>query len=173
MRTAQFQPGRYQTRKFFGGDWLNTVTHLPAGRSLNVLVDLLTELARDEGITLPNPWQQIISKASAAGSDELQVDLAFFAGPLGSTGSVGGITTENLTVGHLFYAAFRAMADNYSRCADWLDANRDWKSVVLSGGLTQSAPVLRSLIQERFAAPLRESSGEETLLGLLELARSV
>jgi sugar (pentulose or hexulose) kinase len=172
LRTDCFQPGRYQTRMFFAGDWLNTITHLPAGRSLNVLVDLLTELASAEGITLQNPWQHILRKTAEIKHSSLEADLAFFAGPLGETGSIRGITTENLSVGHLFHAAFRAMAENYATCADWLDPQRRWSSVVLSGGLTQSAPMLKEMLQQRFAAPLRESSSEETLLGLLRLAKS-
>jgi sugar (pentulose or hexulose) kinase len=171
LRTSRFQPGPYQTRKYFSGDWLNTVTHLPAGRSLNVLVDLLTELARAEGIALRNPWEYIQREASEVQTTELQVDLAFFAGPLGSTGGIQQITTDNLTIGNLFHAAYRAMAENYAHCADWLDPARSWKSVVLSGGLTQTAPVLRSHIQQRFTVPIHESAGEETLSGLLDIAK--
>ncbi|MDZ4686906.1 MAG: FGGY family carbohydrate kinase [Planctomycetaceae bacterium] len=172
LRVSGFQPGPYQTRKYFDGDWLNTVTHLPAGRSLNAMVDLLTELAREDGLALRDPWQSIIRKAGEISSNDLEVDLAFFAGPLGNSGRMGQITTENMTVGHLFHAAFRAMADNYTRCAGWLDTGRSWRSVVLSGGLTQTVPVLKSLILQRFDVPIRESLGEETLMGLLNLARA-
>jgi sugar (pentulose or hexulose) kinase len=174
QRTASFQPGPYQTRRFFDGDFLNTITHLPAGRSLNVLVDLLTELARAEGVTLANPWETIARSAAEANGGGLNMNLAFFAGPLGSTGCLDGITTENLTVGNLFHAAFRNMADNYVICADRLNPNRAGLSLALSGGLTHSVPILRQLIQERFDVPMRESTEtEETLLGLLEIGRAV
>lgn len=170
-RVRAFEPGPYQSRRYFFGDFLDTVTHLPAGRSLNVLVDLLTELAREEGITLQSPWASILRKAAAVEATDLQVDLAFFSGPLGSSGRIEGITTENLSAGHLFHAAFRAMAENYAQVARRFGAS-DWRAVVLSGGLTQAAPLLRQLIQERFAFPLRESAGEETLAGLLDIAAS-
>jgi sugar (pentulose or hexulose) kinase len=170
-RVTAFRPGRFLTRKYFFSDYLNTVTHLPAGRSLNVLVDLLTELARHEGIALRDPWKVIHEQAQAIEATDLDVDLAFFRGPLGSRGQIAGITTENLTVGHLFHASFRAMADNYQQVAGWLGP-ADWTAVVLSGGLTQSAPLLRRFLEQRFAVPLRESAGEETLLGLLDIART-
>lgn len=174
QRTANFQPGPYQTRCYFDGDYLNTITHLPAGRSLNVLIDLLTELARAEGVTLTRTWDTIAEGAAAADGCGLKADLAFFAGPLGNTGRLEGITTENLTVGNLFHAAFRNMADNYVVCADRLNPNRSELSIALSGGLTRSVPVLRQLIQDRFAVQVRESmETEETLLGLLDLARTV
>jgi hypothetical protein len=103
----------------------------------------------------------------------LECDLSFFAGPLGDTGRIEGITTENLTVGNLFRAAFRNMAANYSLCAARLDPGRSWKRLALSGGLTQSVPVLRELIQQQFSAPIREfPEGEDVLNGLLRVAKN-
>jgi hypothetical protein len=67
-------------------------------------------------------------------------------------------------------AAFREMADNYVRISERF-SSMDWKGVVLSGGLTQKAPRLRSLLKDRFSVPLRESAAEETLAGLLDIAR--
>jgi sugar (pentulose or hexulose) kinase len=171
-RTATYEPGPYQSRRYFFGDWLNTITHLPAGRSLNVLVDLLTELAAAEGATLRNPWATLMQKVDAVTDSSLEINLAFFAGPLGNSGRINGITTENLTAGNLFHAAFQNMADNYAHCAHQLDPEHTATAVVLSGGLTKSALTLRRLIAQRFPKPLREADGEETLLGLLQLARS-
>lgn len=170
-RVDRFDPGPYLTRKYFFGDYLNTVTHLPAGRSLNTLVDLLIELARAEGIVLRNPWKTIHEQTLLVDTTDLTVDLAFFRGPLGSHGRIDGITTENFSVGHLFHAAFRAMADNYVQVARGFSP-ANWTAVVLSGGLTQSAPLLRKFLEQRFPVPIRESAREETLLGLLDIAIS-
>lgn len=173
-RTSQLELGPYQTRPYFDGEFLNTITHLPAGRSLNVLVDLLTELAGREGVTLTRVWGSIAQAADEADGGGLACDLAFFSGPLGESGAVTGITTENLSVGNLFHAAFQNMADNYVRCANRLWPQRTWKRINVSGGLTQSLPLLRKMLQDRFAAPLCESAqAEETLLGLLDVAHSL
>lgn len=173
-RTAKYEPGPYQTRYYFDGDFLNTITHLPAGRSLDVLFNLLTELARADGQVLTDPWKLIARSTANANGGGLSIDLTFFAGPLGERGRLEGITTENLTVGNLFHAAFRNMADNYAGCADRLCPERAGLRLALSGGLTRSVPILRQLIQDRFAMPLRESVvTEETLLGLLAIAREV
>ncbi len=105
---------------------------------------------------------------------ELNVNLSFFAGALGSRGSIAGVTTENLTIGNLFHAAFRSMAENYAICAERLCSDHADLSLTISGGLPRSAPILRKLIQNKFGRPLRESTAvEETLLGLLDVARSV
>jgi sugar (pentulose or hexulose) kinase len=171
-RTSRLELGPYQTRPYFDGDYLNTITHLPAGRSLNVLVDLLTELARSEGIELNRVWDTIARAASAADGGGLACHPTFFAGPLGASGSITGITTENLTVGNLVHALLTNMADNYVHCAGRLWPDQSWQGIRLSGGLAKSLPVLRHLLAERFLQPLCESTAaEETLLGLLELAR--
>jgi sugar (pentulose or hexulose) kinase len=167
-------PGNYQTRRFFHGRYLNTITHLPAGRSLNVLFDLLTELSRAEGISVPNAWSYIARSAAEATGDGLNCDLAFFSGPMGETGSIDQITVDNLTIGNLFHAAFRNMAETFQICSERLSPERTWQRVALSGGLTQAVPVLRRLIEARFDAPIRESvEQEETLTGLLRLAETV
>jgi sugar (pentulose or hexulose) kinase len=170
-REPAFEPGNYQSRKYFFGDYLDTVTHIPAGRSLNVLVELLTELARAEGMSFVNPWKTIERKVEEVPDTELEVDLAFFRSPVGDHGRIDRITTENLHVGALFLAAYRSLADNYVRLAQRFSQS-DWKGIVLSGGLTKNAPRLRRLIEERFSASFREAKDEETLLGLLDIARN-
>lgn len=173
-RTKRLGRGNFQSRAYFFGDRLQTITHLPAGRSLNVLVDLVTEVATAAGSPIADPWQ-VINKltgetAPRSGDDGLATDLTFFSGPLGSEGGIRNITTENLSVGALFDAAFYSMAENYDRCASWLDPERSWKEVVLSGALARSGTRLRHYLAQRFAVAMRESRDEETLLGLLELA---
>lgn len=205
--TREFTPGPYQSRCFFHGTYLNTITHLPAGRSLNALVDLITEWpgrsewepgasAKGQDASVsdfefppaaqpsslnppplpPSPWPYIAQAAAAApdGAGGLKCSLSFFDGPLGREGQLNGITTENLTLGHLFRAAFESMAETYARLARVLWPSGDWQRVVLSGGLTQSVPVLRELIERHFPGQVVESvAAEETLLGLLAVAREV
>jgi len=162
--------GNYQTRPYFHGEYLNTITHLPAGRSLNVLIDLLTELARGEGVSLRDPWSTVARAVDAVPSSDLDVSLAYFAGPLGSAGHIQNIRLDNLSVGHLFRAAFQQMADDYFACACRLSPGRDWDRVVFSGGLPQKLPALRRMIADRFGVPDRiVAVAEETLQGLLAL----
>lgn len=170
-RVSHFQPGPFQSRKYFFGDTLDTVTHLPAGRSLNVLVDLLTELARAQNLSLQDPWATITQLIANVSDTDLSVNPALFPGPTGERGVIENISTDNLNVGTLFHATFRSMADNYASVAERF-APASWSQVVLTGGLTQRAPRLRELLQERFSSPIRESVGEETLAGLLDIARN-
>lgn len=163
-----------QTRPYFDSQYLNTITHLPAGRSLNVLMGLLTELARAENIELRDPWGSINQALAQADGGGLACDLAFFSGPMGDTGRIADITVDNLTVGNLFHAAFTNIADNFAKCAERVFPQRDWQRIVLSGGLSQAVPKLREMIQFRLPGVVVESvEAEETLLGLLNVARAV
>ncbi len=172
--TDKLELGAYQSRSFFEGRYLNTITHLPAGRSLNVLLGLLMGLARAENIELRDPWASVNLALAEADGGGLACDLAFFSGPMGDTGSITGITVDNLTVGNLFHAAFANIADNFAKCAERVFPQHNWQRIVLTGGMTQAEPLLRKMIRSRLPGPIKESTEtEETLLGLLEVARAV
>jgi sugar (pentulose or hexulose) kinase len=162
--------GNYQTRPFFDGRFLATITHIPAGRALNALVRFLSELAETQALSLADPWPYIARKAAEAGKTEMRVDLAFFDSACGDHGQITHIREAELTVGHLFRAAFENMADNYYACASRLSPDQAWRNLVLSGGLAQ-IDILRQLICDRFQKDYRLSpTAEDTLLGLLALA---
>ena len=163
--------GDYQTRPFFDGGFLNTSTYTPGGRSLNVIVDLLGELARDQSVDLKDPWTSIARAVRGVADTDLEVDLTFFPTPYGDRGRISNIRGDNLTLGHLFRAAFKNMADNYYNCALRLWPEKSWKNLVFSGGLACKLEVLREAIQMRFGTNYRLSPfAEDTLFGLLILA---
>jgi sugar (pentulose or hexulose) kinase len=53
---GELTSGDYQARPFFDGRWLNTITHIPAGRALEALVRLLSELSEGQGTPIADPW---------------------------------------------------------------------------------------------------------------------
>lgn len=164
------EPVPYQTRPFFDGRLLSTITHVPAGRALSALVKLLSELADAQGLPLADPWPTIIRRAAEAGRTEMRVNLAFFDSSCGDRGEITDIREEELTVGHLFRAAFQNIADNLYACALQIAPDQAWRYLVLSGGLAQIG-LLRDLIADRFQKEYRLCpSAEDTLLGLLALA---
>ncbi len=169
--TNRLELGDYQTRPFFGGKFINTVSHLPAGQSLNVIVDLLTELGRAQGVTNQDPWAYIAASAAAVAHTDLGAALSFFPGPCGDRGAIFNISEKNLRVGSLFRAAFESMAQNYYTCALRLWPDRSWSNLVFSGGLVSKLAILRQIIEDRFQSASRLCPvSEDTLLGLLILA---
>src|SRR5208337_4811752 len=99
--------GDYQTRPFFEGKFLNTFTSPPGGRALNVIIDLLSSLAKSQGLVLGDPWKAIARAAEEVPDTDLEVDLNFFPTPRGERGRIVNIRGDNLTLGDLFRAAFK------------------------------------------------------------------
>ena len=162
--------GDHQTRPFFDGKFLKIITHIPAGRSLSALANLLTELGRKQQGAL-EPWEYIFQAADQVGETDLRMDLAFYPGPCGERGAITNIREDNLSVGHLFRAAFQNMAENYHACALRLSPERAWNRLVFSGGLAQKSDLLRRIICQKFQIEHRLCpSAEDALLGLLALA---
>jgi sugar (pentulose or hexulose) kinase len=171
LLTRQFEPGPHQTRPFFDGRFLNTITHIPAGRALNVLLGLMSELALAQGLPLGDPWPAIEQAVAGVSDSDLAVDLAFFPSPVGERGAISNIREGNLTLGQVFFGAFRNMADNYHACALRLSPEQAWERVVFSGGLAQKLERLREMILTRFACDHRLYAGtEDTLIALLAQA---
>jgi len=163
--------GDHQTRPFFDGKFLNTFSYPPGGRALNVIVELLCHLAKSQGLELKDPWEAIARAAEEVDDTDLDVDLNFFPTPRGDRGRIANIRGDNLTLGNLFRAAFKNMADSFYDCAVRLSPKKSWKNLLFSGGLACKLEVLRSVIQQRFAASYRITPFEEdTLFGLLILA---
>ena len=161
--------GEFLVRPYFHGQWLGTIVSVPAGRALNVLVNLLGEMSDPSR----DPWGYIEGAVDAVGDSDLEVDLSFFPSLTGDRGRIANIHEGNLTVGHLFAAAFRAMAANYRNCAELLSPDQAWDRVVFSGGLAQRIPRLRREILIALGTPPARlcHTEEDTLQGLLVLAR--
>jgi hypothetical protein len=168
------EAGNYQVRPYFDGRYLHTITHIPAGRALNGLIALLGELAARQGTPLRNPWQHINAAVDGTATTDLVADLGFFHSAYGQTGSLRHLCEENLTVGHLFRAAFAHMSDNYTRSALRLSPERRWTRIVFSGGLAQKLPSLRDMILAKLGAAHRfAGDAEDALLGLLALSQQI
>ena len=165
------EPGPWQVRPFFDRGWLRTVTHLPAGRSLNALLGLLGELAADQGTPLRDPWAQIERLAGLACAPRMRANLAFFPSAVGDKGSLEELSEGELHIGPVFRAAFRSMASNYLNAARRI-APSGWSRVVFSGGLARRSGILREEIMAQLGSAHRVAvHSEDALAGLMHLAK--
>ncbi len=171
--SEDWKPGRYQTRPYPGGAFLNTLSHLPAGQMLRWLLDLLTEIPGSSNDPTDRVWDYIDAEASRVAETGLRVDLSFSECLTGSTGCIEGLTGGNMRVGQLFRAAFHSMAANFRRFAGQLDPGLPWERVAVSGSLIRRFQTLREEVERAFGLPLRlveAERGEETLEGLYRWA---
>lgn len=161
-----YTTGRFQLRPYFDGMFIKTITHLPAGRSLNLLLNLCTEIGDGE-----NAWARVAQMAAdAPRSGTLRVTLA---SDDGRPGCIDAIEEQSLSVGKLFRAAFESMALEYHQASMRLCEVRKPEQLVFSGGLIRKLPLLQNIFGQTFSLPFRLAPSEEdTLLGLTLLARS-
>jgi len=173
MLALTFPDGQFQVRPYFDNRFLKTITHLPAGRALQVLTRLLTEFAGNSDSQKSDCFlEYALSQAEQCDGNGLQCSLSFFPCATGTAGSLFNMREDNLTAGNLFRSALETMADNYKQCADRIDPSRHSQRVVFSGGLAQKSALLRQLIAQRLNLPVREAfHPEDALNGLLVLAR--
>jgi sugar (pentulose or hexulose) kinase len=151
-----------QLRPYFDDKYLSTVTHIPAGRAVNALIGLVTELSTFEA---DEAWQLIAQKTHDEPFGRMNIDLSFFPCVTGSTGHISNIQEGDLTIGQLFRSAVCNMADNYRRYSSDLFPDGDFRSVVLSGGLaTRFTPLLDELKREFQGCEFRISSTEDASL---------
>ena len=170
LRTSS-EFGNYQTRPFFENKYLRTVTHIPAGRSLNALINLLTELPSAQNLKINDPWPYIENRASKETSSNLKVAISFFPGAFGNSGFIKQIREDNLTIGHLFNSVFQNMVCNYYSSAMRLAPFGTYRRLVFSGGLINKSKLLQDMLQQRFQLPYRLSPhNEDTLMGLMALS---
>jgi hypothetical protein len=164
---AQLERGDFKTRPFFDSSWLRTITHIPAGRALNVLAGLV-----GEGAPAAN-WRRIDEAVRRTEETDLVVDLSFFPGAFGDRGRIENIREDNFSLGQLFLAAWQSMARNYAAAAERIFPDRRWGSLAFSGGVANASPRLRDLIAGALDRPYRMGSPDDTLLGLGTLATAL
>ena len=143
--------GDYQTRPFFDGKFLNTFTGLPggplaerAGRSSDA------RCRRPRAWNWRTPGSGSRRPAADAPDTDLEVDLSFFGPTRPGQGQIANIRGSNLTVGQLFRAAFKHMAETNFQHALRIWPERAWRNLLFSGGLACKLEVLRQAIQRRF-----------------------
>jgi sugar (pentulose or hexulose) kinase len=162
----------YQTRPYFEGSFLKAVIHIPAGRALNALIRLLSELAESQGMRIPDPWSYIAQVTSVLEKTDLHVDLSFFPSSCGAVGAITNAREDTLDVANIFMGAFQNMAENYMACARRIWPAEAWRQIVFSGGLVQKLDPLKRVILGQFDCPYRfPHTTEDTLMGLTILAQ--
>jgi sugar (pentulose or hexulose) kinase len=171
--SKQFLRGDFQTRPYFFRNYLKTITHIPAGRSLNALLKLFTEVSSD--ISFDEAWSKVEAKIVNIKSSNLNVDLSFFSSAFGERGSINNISEEDLNVGAVMYAAFANIADNHFKGFQNLNSSKlKYKEIIGSGGVLKKSKTIQKLLIEKFQVPLNLSSGlEDALIGHSFMARDI
>ena len=124
-RALKERPGlEGERRPFFAGNILATMTHIPAGRALNVFSELVDGFALGSGGRAGTFWE-LLSSASpeAILAAPLKVDLNVFAGAwrFENGGAISGLLEGNATPDKLVTSIARAWLGQYAEALQELD----------------------------------------------------
>ncbi|TVY08395.1 sedoheptulokinase [Paenibacillus cremeus] len=170
--------GSYETRPFFEGMYFRTLSHIPGGRSLQVLVDFIKGVGEkiygQAEIEDGEIWGRVDRYLAFIQETDLQVNVSFFNSSMQpDEGSVRNIKEHNFKVEDLFLGALNNMADQYLKHYRILKSPQENQvnRVICAGGVVRKSPILFNLIGERFSMPCELSPfSEDTLVGLFRIA---
>lgn len=173
--SEEFKPGEYDIRSYFDNTFLNTITFIPAGRALNVVIKFIEDIGKKVfGRKSKDVWDKVaklvLSKQESVG---LKADISYFRNSISdqNSGSFSGITEKNLTIDNIFFSALLAMAENYYIAYKRLGSTKITDRIICAGGLGRKLTPLRLLIQSKFKRRiLLAPFEEETLAGLFILS---
>lgn len=167
MLSEHFQTGDYEIRPYFENVYLLTISNMPAGRGLDVLIHFLRDVAyRMTGadISIAETWKRV-EKDFIQDSKGLRVDMTFYETADNTAGgSISSIHPSNFNVHTLISAAFQDMADTYKKNLMILSGGKDLPSVVCSGGVSWKQPALRAVIEQTMGCECRLSALEDEVV---------
>lgn len=165
--------GDFETRPFFGGRAIRTLTDLPSGRDLSLLMEFIKSVGSDIfGVEASDRevWAAIDSAAEKVQESALEIDLRFSEG----SGAVGAIGQSGFSAGELFVGAWCSMAKACRQKAELLLGDEKIEKLILTGGVLRRNPRLVSMIEKEFCmAATLPASSDDTMQGLLALAREL
>jgi sugar (pentulose or hexulose) kinase len=170
-----FEPGDYEIRPYFEGQYINTISNMPGGRNLDVLIRFVQECAsRVSGsdVSIQQVWKSILDNFEQ-NSRDLCVDLGFYDTPDHvEGGAISHIRPENFGLTPLFSAAFTHMAHAYGKSIQTLSRGHMPRGkLVFSGGVSWKTPQLLKVVGDYTSLPYRLSSiPDEAFSGLFRIA---
>lgn len=173
--SSEFIPGNYEIRPFFNGAYLYTISNMPGGRNLGVLVNFIKEIAEEfSGVELhaDKIWENIHSRKLHA-DKELVVSPNFYKNPhFTHGGRIDGITQENFHMDTVFASALDNMAQTYWDYIQQLGMEPDEiGQIICAGGVNWKTPELCEAIGRVSGKPWKLSPiPDEAMEGLLKLA---
>lgn len=167
MLSDEYKTGRYEVRPYFEGTYLRTISNMPAGRGLDVLINFLrgtVKLLTGTELSIGEVWKKI-DEGFRQQTDGIAVDMTFYATtekPDG--GAITGIHQSNFNVNTLISAAFSDMAATYKKNLLILNGGQALTSVVCSGGVSWKQPALRAVIAQTLGCACRLSALEDEVM---------
>lgn len=171
---GDFEPGPYEIRPYFEHAYLNTISNMPGGRNLDVLIQLFRDAVKQlTGTDIPagQVWDTV-HRTECTDRDTLRMKTCFYQNPYyPDGGTIEGITQNNLQISTIFAAAYRDMAETYWRHIQDLGGHSEQiHNIVCAGGVSWKNPEILHALTDETGCNIRLSPiPEEALNGVYRL----
>lgn len=173
--SSSFQAGKYDIRSYFDNTYLYTITFIPAGRALNVIIGFIEDIGEkifgQKAIDIWGKLAELVSNKKE--SSGLEADISYFKNSISDNivGRFSNITEKNFTIDNIFFSALERMADNFFVAYNRLGNIKISDRIICAGGVGRKLTSLRLLIQKKFKRKILFAPfEEETLAGLFILS---
>ncbi|GGH79997.1 sugar (pentulose or hexulose) kinase [Pullulanibacillus pueri] len=174
--TEKFTRNAGELRPYFGNRYLNTISGMPSGRNLDVIINFLRNIGSElfgKKVTNDFIWEKLLNKKlSKTGS--LKVDTDFFNVKNVGSGSISRITKDNLVLENLLAATYDDFGEKYKHSYDKLvNQSKQIDKIIFSGGVAKKNGYLSKIISDFIGLKFEISTtSHEVFAGLLELIRT-
>lgn len=173
-------PRYYEIRPYFGGLYCHTISRMPSGRNMDVLVELIREIGdRIYGCQLSNAqiWQKLSDCGTQEDTHGLSVDISTYETPEKlADGAIRHIDRANLTLENLFGAAYADIGRVYAHYIHMMEDAVGQKAarMVFCGGAVRNNALIRLALERAVGlSGVLSSSNDEVHDGMLKLARHI
>lgn len=173
-------PRYYEIRPHFDGLYCHTISRMPSGRNMEVLVELLGEIGErvfDQKLSVAELWKKLGSCGSVEDTQGLTVDTSFYETPEHlADGRIEHINRANLTLDNLFGAAYSDLGRAYAHYIAMMEEAVGQKAarMVFCGGAVRNNPMIQHALECAVGLPGQMfGSGDEVHEGMMKLARSI
>ena len=182
-RTASIgrgDPRYYEIRPHFGGLYCHTISRMPSGRNMEVLVELLADIGKKvfgQTLSVAELWKRLGNCGSCENTQGLTVDTSFYETPEHlADGKIEHINRANLTLDNLFGAAYADLGRAYAHYIGMMEeaVEQKVKRMVFCGGAIRNNPMIQQALERAVGLEGHLfGSGDEVHEGMMRLAQSI
>ena len=182
-RTASIgrgDPRYYEIRPHFDGLYCHTISRMPSGRNMEVLVELLADIGEkvfDQKLSVAEIWKKLGDCGNCADTQGLTVDTSFYETPEHlADGKIEHINRANLTLDNLFGAVYADLVRAYAHYIGMMEEAVEQKAsrMVFCGGAVRNNPMIQHALERAVGLEGHLfGSGDEVHEGMMKLARSI
>jgi hypothetical protein len=170
---ASVNNNKFEKRAYFNQKLIDCITHIPAGRALNIFANLFSEI---RGETTSDHFWQIMKNMKILGEiDDLPVfDLAIFpqAFEFFDGGLITNIKEQHFDLNGFCVGLMNSFVEQYIRLLKSSD-NDSRRPIILSGNMCQSIPIITEFFEKKWSSNISQFQKDidPSILGLDYLAK--